>query len=231
MKWSFLSVLIVLFSAAYCSTQENDSVMKLQENIPLPEPRLRSEVSIEEALQKRRSVREYADISLTLHEISQVLWSAQGITDRERGFRTSPSAGATFPLELYIAVANVSNLSEGVYRYNQATHSIERILEGDKRRALYDVALRQPSILSAPAVIVITGVIARTEGRYGERAWRYVYMEAGHAAQNVYLQCVSLDMGAVVIGAFHDDAVARTLQLQRGEYPLYILPVGKIRGN
>ncbi len=157
------------------------------------------------------------------------MWSAQGINDETTGFRTAPSAGATFPIEIYLLIGNAEDVANGVYRYNYREHVLEKIIADDRRHELFEVSLRQPSITNAPVVMVITGVLARTEQRYGQRALRYVYMEAGHVAQNVYLQGVALDIGTVVIGAFQDDGVSDVLQLADGEHPLYIMPLGKIR--
>lgn len=197
--------------------------------ISLPQPHVTGDISVEETLQNRRSIREYSDARLTLQEIARLAWSAQGITDEASGFRTAPSAGATFPVEIYLLITGIPECEDGVYRYNNRNHSLEQKIEGDLRRELYEVSLRQPSITNAPVVMVITGVVQRTEQRYGQRALRYVYMEAGHVAQNVYLQGTALDIGTVVIGAFHDQSVSELMRLDEGEHPLYIMPLGKIK--
>ncbi len=195
--------------------------------IKLPQPRFSSDVSVEEALLKRRSVREYKDEPLTIAEISQILWSAQGITERRMGFRTAPSAGALYPLEVYIVIGKVKDLVPGVYKYRPESHDIVLISSGDKRIDLYRVSLMQDCIKNAPVVLVISAIFERTTRKYGERGIRYVYMEAGHSAQNVYLQCESLGLGTVVVGAFDDEGVRRVLNLGKGETPLYLIPVGK----
>lgn len=195
-------------------------------NIKLPEPRYDSETSLETALLKRRSVREYTDEPLTLAEVSQLLWAAQGITDA-RGLRTAPSAGALYPLELYLVVGNVKNLPSGIYKYNIEKHQLSRVARGDKRPDLYSVALFQSPVYDAPAVIVIAAVYERTKAKYGERAVRYVHMEAGHAAQNVYLQAETLGLGTVCIGAFEDQEVKEVLKIKEEEQPLYLMPVGR----
>ncbi len=215
--------ILLLACSIHDQDNNNDTIM---ETIILPEPALTGDMSIEETLKERRSIREYRDVPLSLQEIAQLAWSAQGVSDEVSGFRTAPSAGATFPMEIYLLITEVEDVSDGVYRYNYDNHTLEKIIDGDLRRDLYDVALRQPSIIDAPVVMVITGVVARTEQRYGGRALRYVYMEAGHVAQNVYLQGVALNIGTVVIGAFDDDGVADVLQLEDGEHPLYIMPLG-----
>lgn len=195
--------------------------------IKLPEPNYKSNVSIEEAFLKRRSIRSYKDEPLTLFEISQLLWSAQGITDKRMGFRTAPSAGALYPLEIYVVVGKVKDLEPGVYRYRPETHDIILVLKGDKRKELYNASLQQDWVKNAPIVIVISAVFERTTSKYGERGIRYVYMEAGHCAQNIYLQCVSLNLGTVTVGAFYDEEVKKILDLQKKETPLYLMPVGK----
>ncbi len=215
--------ILLLACSIHDQDNNNDTIM---ETIILPEPALTGDMSIEETLKERRSIREYRDVPLSLQEIAQLAWSAQGVSDEVSGFRTAPSAGATFPMEIYLLITEVEDVSDGVYRYDYDNHTLEKIIDGDLRRDLYDVALRQPSIIDAPVVMAITGVVARTEQRYGGRALRYVYMEAGHVAQNVYLQGVALNIGTVVIGAFDDDGVADVLQLEDGEHPLYIMPLG-----
>lgn len=198
-----------------------------QERIPLPQPKMRGEMSVEEAIVRRRSVRTFRDEALTLPELSQVLFAAQGITEKTYGFRTAPSAGALYPLEVYAVVGKVEGIAPGVYRYHPKEHAIERVIEGDKRVELFRSALHQEAIQEAPATLVFTAVYERTTRRYGERGIRYVHMEVGHAAQNVYLEAQALGLGTVAIGAFRDEEVARVLQLPRNEMPLYLLPVGK----
>ncbi|MDH4232532.1 MAG: SagB/ThcOx family dehydrogenase [Nitrospirota bacterium] len=198
--------------------------------IKLPGPKHDSDTSVEEALLKRRSVRAYAKRALRLEEISQLLWAAQGITD-QGGFRTAPSAGALYPLEVYLVSGNVLGLQAGIYRYRPQTHSLERHGTGDRRNQLSDAALGQEAIRNAPAVIVFAGKYKRTTVKYGERGIRYVHLEAGHAAQNVFLEAVSLNLGTVVIGAFHDRKVKKVMEMPESEEPLYILPAGEISEN
>ena len=175
---------------------------------------------------ERRSVRSYADEPLTLAEISQLLWAAQGITSPGGG-RTAPSAGALYPLEVYLLAGEVTELPAGVYHYISKEHALIPVAEGDHRQALYEAALSQNAVKDAAAVMVITAVYERTTVKYGGRGIQYVHMEAGTAAQNIYLQVVSLDLGTVFIGAFHDDQVKRILRLGKDEIPLAILPVGR----
>ncbi|WP_298669206.1 SagB/ThcOx family dehydrogenase [uncultured Methanofollis sp.] len=195
--------------------------------VKLPQPQTAGEMSVEEALAGRRSVRDYGGTPLTLAELGQLLWAAQGVTD-VRGYRTAPSAGALYPLEVTVATGNVADLPAGVYRYVPSGHLLRRLAEGDARPALARVALNQSAIEDAAAVIVISGVYERTTGKYGERGVRYVYMEAGHASQNIYLQAVPLGIGTVSIGAFDDGGVRRVMQIEEDERPLYLMPVGKV---
>lgn len=193
------------------------------EVIALPSPRTEGPFSVEETLQARRSVREFAPDPLREVEIGQLLWAAQGITD-PRGFRTAPSAGALFPLEVYAVTR------DGVFHYLPAEHALRQILAGDVRPQLQAAALGQESVGEAPLVLIIAAVPARTEARYGaERAPRYVDMEVGHAAQNVLLQAVALGLGSVPIGAFSDGGAATILELAEGEIVRYMLPVGRPR--
>ena len=193
--------------------------------IALPEPRVTGVISLEEVLAARRSERDFTREPLTLDDLSQLLWSAQGITEPDGRGRAAPSAGGTYPLELYV----VNHL--GLYHYLPSDHSLEVLGEDDLRPALAEAALGQQHVADAPAVVVITAVFARTEERYGERAERYVYLEAGHAAQNVLLQAVALDLGAVPVGAFHDEDVRRLLGLPADHVPLYLIPVGHPTGE
>lgn len=195
-------------------------------SLTLPDPRLRSEVSVEEALLKRRSVREYGNAPLTLEEVSQLLWSAQGITS-EWGGRTAPSAGALYPLEVYIVVGNVENLSPGVYKYNPERHELIKVRDDDVREELAEAALSQAWVKEGAIDIVIAAVYGRTTKKYGDRGVRYVHMEAGHAAQNIYLQAATLDLGMVTVGAFHNDWVKEIMSMPEDEIPLYLIPVGR----
>ncbi len=200
------------------------------ETIALPEPRYKSQTAVEEALLKRRSVRDYKGEPLSLAEVSQLLWAAQGITNPD-GFRTAPSAGALYPLELYVVAGSVTDIAAGVYKYRIGAHELAMVAPGDKRGDLAAVALDQSCIKEAAVDLVFAGVYERTTRKYGERGIRYVYMEVGHAAQNVYLQAVSLGLGAVVVGAFEDDKVKRVVAMADDERPLYIMSVGKDRGT
>lgn len=192
--------------------------------IPLPSPRLDGSVSLEAAIAARRSVRSYEPEELTLEQVGQLLWAAQGITGPRAHQRAAPSAGGRCPLEVYVCRA------DGVWHYRPEEHALVRHLEADVRRALVDAAWGQRFLGEAPVVFVFSAVFARTVARYGERGRvRYVPMDAGHAAQNLLLEAVALGLGSVPVGAFDDEAVARVLRLPSDQEPLYLLPVGRPR--
>lgn len=222
--------LIVLSTGLSCASEPtdlDDMSATTTNRISLPTPNTTGSMPLEQAVHQRRSIRSFADQPITLEQLSQLAWAAQGITDQRRNYRASPSAGATYPLELLFVIGNADEMEPGVYRYKPADHSLTLELSGDHRTPLAQAALGQSFIAEAPMVLVYAGVLARTAQRYGDRAGRYVWMEVGHAAQNVSLQAVALNLGSVVVGAFHDDAVADLLNLPNGERPLYIQPVGQ----
>lgn len=192
--------------------------------VKLPEPKYSSKISVEEALKNRRSVRSYKNKPLTLEDVSQLLWSAQGKT-AEWGGRTAPSAGATYPLDTYLVCSKVNGLSAGVYKYAPDEHSLEMIKEKDVRADLAGAAWGQGFIAKAPITIVLAAIYRRTTGRYGDRGIRYVHMEAGHCGQNIHLQCETMGLGTVMVGAFNDERVKEILGIKAE--PLYIIPIGK----
>ncbi len=194
------------------------------ENMKLPKPKLSSSTSVEQALSERRSERDYSEDSLTLEEISQLLWAAQGVTS-EWGGRTAPSAGALYPLEIYLLAGQVKGLEAGLYHYSPAKHALTLKKNGDLRQKATEASLHQDEILRAPATLIISALYERTTVKYGERGIRYVHMEVGFAGENIYLQAESLGLGTVFIGAFDDEDVKAVLEI--GEEPLGIMPVGK----
>jgi SagB-type dehydrogenase family enzyme len=209
--------------------------------IHLPDPRYESETSVEKAILMRRSVRSYVQEALSISDISQILWAAQGITRKREeppvrwntkyewqgGLRTAASAGALYPMELYLIAGNVEGLSKGVYKYIPKNHSLKKVIEGDKRTEIYDAALRQGSIKQGAALIVMAGIYERTSFKYGERAERYVHMEVGFIGGNIYLQGISLGIGTVMVGAFKDEELKKALDLPEDEHALAIMPLGK----
>jgi SagB-type dehydrogenase family enzyme len=189
--------------------------------IALPPPDLLGQLPLEQALARRRSLREFSPEPLSQNELSQLLWAAQGITDIE-GRRTAPSAGALYPLEVYVSIAS------GVYRYNPRAHELELHSENDLRATLYWAAQCRGVVRDAPAVFVISGEYDRIERKYGhERSSLYAHLEAGHAAQNLLLQAVTLGLGGVPIGGFYDDQVGNVLFLPGGYQPLYLIAIGR----
>jgi len=225
-------LLSAVILAAACGGPNPDSVKVVK----LPPPVLDGSVSVEKSLAQRRSVRKYAKQPLTLAEVSQLLWAAYGITrpvpdmpQLRGGIRTAPSAGALYPLELYVVAGNVTGLVPGIYRYRPETHDLLLVAAGDKRQALFEASGGQASVQSAPASIVYSAVFSRTTGKYGTRGReRYVCMDLGHSAENVYLQCASLGLGTCAIGAFDDDKLKSVVLMPKAETPLYIMPVGHL---
>jgi len=217
--WLLLSFLALTLDPIAALSKETKG------RIALPAASKESDVSLEEALSKRQSTRSFADEPLTLKQLSQLLWAAQGIT-HGREFRTAPSAGALYPLEVYALVGNVEGLSPGLYRYNVRKHSLVKVKGGNLRKS-FSEAVYQPRIIKeAPVTLIISAVYKRITGKYGERGIRYVHMEVGHAGQNVMLQATALGLGCVGIGAFDDDFVKDFLG-SKEEAPLYIIPIGK----
>ena len=216
-------LLLLAVSGFICAgavmAQPNEAVM-------LPKPAATGELPLEQSLSRRRSVRAYRDAAIDLAEIGQLLWAAQGITDPQ-GYRTAPSAGALYPLELYVVTGRVQGLAAGVYHYEPEPHRLVKTERGDQRRPLARAALSQSWVGEAAAVLVFAADYERTTRKYGERGIRYVHMEAGFAAENLFLQAVSLGLATVVVGAFDDDEVAGVLQLPANVRPLLLMPLGR----
>ena len=201
----------------------------------LPAPNTDGEVSVESALANRRSHRSFQDKALSQEQLSQILWSAYGVTlprpaspAQRGGLRTAPSAGALYPLEIYAIIGNVDGIEPGVYKYDSGEHSIKQVIAGDVRAELSAAALNQSMVREAPMSIFYSAIFNRTTDRYGERGVLYVYIEVGHSAQNVYLQVEAMGLGTCAIGAFTDDTVRELLNLPAEEEPLYLMPVGYI---
>jgi SagB-type dehydrogenase family enzyme len=201
------------------------------ERVRLPEPNVEGDISVERAIRRRCSRRQFADEPIGLEYLSQVLWCAQGITSDDGRRRAAPSAGATYPLFLYVAVreGGVTGVEAGIYRYVPADHSLEPHSEGDKHRQIAAAALNQDFLAGAPALILMAADYPRTTVRYGERGIRYVAMEAGHIGQNIYLQAEALGLGTVAIGAFYDDQLAAAFGLSDDRDALYLMSVGHPR--
>jgi len=249
-NWSFVLFLLIAFSIfnnkAFANEINSDSLARRdgltkiegqQLIYILPSPRTDGDISVEAAMAARRSRRNFQGEAISAEQLSQILWAAYGITlpmaehpSLRGGFRTTPSAGALFPLEIYAVVGNVEGLEPGVYRYISGEHKIIRVIDRDVRDELSQAALGQRMVREAPASVFFSAVLGRMTGVYGEqRGRRYIYMEIGHSAQNVYLQAEALGLGTCAVGAFSDDMVALVLELPAEEVPLYIMPVGHYR--
>lgn len=215
-------------ACAAAAATDTDSILLMRpaETVALPDPVRDSGFSVERALNTRRTVRDFAGQSLTLAELSQLLWAAQGVTSAA-GLRTAPSAGALYPLETYALAGNVTGLEAGVYKYLPERHALMRVVAGDKRRQLAAAALGQEWVAEAAAILVFGAVEERTTRKYGQRGVRYVHMELGHAAQNVLLQAVALGLGGAEVGAADDARVAGVVNMPKGERALYLLPIGR----
>lgn len=205
----------------------NQGLTDLPMKIKLPEPDAAGKSHIEELIAKRRSLREYADRELSEPLISRFLWATQG-TSSQKGLRTVPSAGALYPLEVHIVIGKGSGLEAGVYRYIAEEHSLIQEIPGDMRQKLSEAALSQSMVKNAPVSLVIAAVYPRITSKYGKRGLRYAHMEAGHAAQNIYLLGVELGIGTCAVGAFEDEEVKKVLKMPANEDPLYIMPLGYI---
>ncbi len=213
--------IVILVGVAFMGLEVRGvSVRKIT---PLPQPNLKGPLSVEEALARRRSIRSFSKEKLTTEEISQLLWAAQGITQERTGFRTAPSAGALYPLEVYLVT------EDGLFHYIPRGHRLETLGSSDLRGELARAALGQSSIREAAVDFVVTAIYSRITKKYGQRGVRYAHIEVGHLGQNIHLQAVALGLGSVSIGAFHDDQVRKVLSLPEEEVPLYIIPVGHPR--
>lgn len=218
--------LCMLVGSLVLKTAGETQMPQAPATVPLPPPRLDSSCSVERALHTRRTTREFSNQAITLGELSQLLWAAQGITSPE-GFRTAPSAGALYPLEVSLTAGNVEGLGAGIYRYVPETHRLTRTASGDVRSPLASAALGQDWFEASAAVLVFATVEQRTTRKYGTRGGRYIHIEVGHAAQNVALQAVCLGLATAVVGAFDDTRVGELMKLPPGEQPLYLMPVGR----
>lgn len=190
---------------------------------PALPPPVAGKMALEDAIRQRRSVRQFEAKALTRQQVAQLCWAAQGITEKDRGLRAAPSAGALYPIELYVVTP------DGVGHYRPREHALEPCVEGDRRPAVREAAGDQESIGQAGACFVIAAEIARTAKKYGQRAERYCLLEAGHVAQNLLLQATALGLGGVPIGAFDDDRVAEAIRLPSGQRVLYLVPIGHPR--
>jgi len=233
MNWMLWLVLALPACHNQTSANETPAPTRMKETTLtyiLPAPKTDGTTSVEKALANRRSHRNFQNKALSVDQLSQILWAAYGITspgpNLGGGLRTTPSAGARYPLEIYAIVGNVEGIEPGVYRYISERHKIVRTIDKDVRNELADAALSQRMVREAPLSVFYSAVFSRMLERYGKRGIRYVYMEIGHSAQNVYLQAEALGLGTCAIGAFADSRVRQVLQLPENEEPLYLMPIG-----
>ncbi len=196
--------------------------------ISLPAPVSVGRMSVEEAITRRRSTREYANRPITLEQLSQILWAAQGVTNTRDGLRSAPSAGALYPLEVYVVVreGGVKNLAAGLYHYEVGEHAISLLKAGDFSIQLQSAALDQEAVGQSAATIIITAIFSRTTAKYGERGNQYVFQESGHAAENIFLQATGLGLGTVVMGAFDENMVRNVIGAKSLERPIYLQSLG-----
>ena len=210
-------------------TSGEQAIMSQPAPIYLPPPSEKGSTSLDEVIARRRSIRDFTRQPISQWQLSQILWATQGISDNGEGYRTIPSAGATYPLEIFVVCGQngVEGIDGGIYHYDIIHHSLTWCYEKDVKSALARAALGQEFIYEVPVDIVICAVYERTSRRYGARGERYVHMEVGHAGQNIYLQATALGLATVAVGAFYDEQVREVLQLDKQHKPLYIIPVGR----
>ena len=199
-----------------------------QASIPLPQPSSDGRLSVEKAIKGRRTIRDFKGRPLSLNHLSQILWAAQGITDPIEMKRAVPSAGALYPLDIYVIVGEkgVKGMEAGVYHYLPKTHEILSVSKGDRRREVASASLRQMWMAQAPVLFVIAAEYKRNAWKYGERGIRYALIEVGHVGQNLFLQAEAIGLGAGIVGAFNDEDVAKAISLPPKHEPLLIMPVG-----
>ena len=221
LKWLFFLVGLALATHGWGKVGEKGFIR-------LPNPAYDGKISVEEAIKERRTIRDFGPKPLTVVQLSQLFWSAQGITDERSGFRAAPSGGALYPLDVYAVVGEggVEGLQPGVYRYQPASHSVQLVRKGDRRKEVASASLWQMWMARAPVIFVITSEYERITRKYGKRGTRYAQIEVGHVGQNIFLQSGALGLGAGIVGAFRDDGVAKGIGAPTAHKPLLIMPVG-----
>ena len=194
----------------------------------LPKPSLDGKVSVEKAVKERRTIRDFKGQSLSLTQLSQLLWAAQGVTDPKEGKRAAPSGGALYPLDIYVIIGRngVERIEEGIYHYLPEGHSISRISQGDRRKEVASASLWQMWMARAPVIFIITAEYKRITGKYGERGIRYALIEVGHVGQNLFLQAEALGLGTGIVGAFNDNDLLKITGIVPKHEPILIMPVG-----
>lgn len=200
------------------------------EEVTLPDPKVQGKISVEEAIYKRRSKRSYAKKPITLEQISQILWAAQGITDRERGYRSAPSPGAKYTIELYLVSGDpgVSGVAAGIYHYDPSRHVLSALKIGNFASRLMAAARDQEQIIQAAATVLISGVFKKAMVKYGERGIQYSLQESGAVGENIYLEATALGLGTVMMGAFEESAISDIIGLGGDEKPLLLMTIGNV---
>jgi len=228
--FTFHTFSIIMLVAALMILMPFASLVAGAERVTLPPPSHKGEISVEEALKKRRTHRSFKPEALSLNQFSQILWAAYGVTAKRHGYalKTAPSAGALYPIDIYAVVGDrtVKTLPPGVYHYHPEKHEVIPVKEGDRRKAVARASLGQMWMASAPAMLVITGEYARCTVKYGRRGSTYTHIEAGCVGQNIFLQAEALGLKAGIVGAFRNDQVIKTLGIPADHDPLLIMPVG-----
>jgi len=221
LKWLFLFLFFAAAGDGWGQAQEGGSIR-------LSSPSYDGKISVEKAIKERRTTRAFRPQPLTMGQLSQLFWSAQGITDETRGFRSAPSGGALYPLDVYAVVGDggVVGLESGVYHYQPESHSIKFIRKGDRRTEVAGASLWQMWMAKAPVMFIVTSEHKRITCKYGNRGIRYAQIEAGHVGQNIFLQSGALGLAAGIVGAFQDGAVAEAIGAPKAHRPLIIMPVG-----
>lgn len=203
----------------------------LNETVKLPEPETKGGPPIWDCLRKRRSVRDYKTQTVSLKELSQILWGSYGVTAKEWGYylKTAPSAGALYPIEIYVASFNVEGLKKGIYHFNPKDMTLIGVFEGDFSGEITSACLGQDFILDSAFTLVLTAIPSRTMGRYRERGVRYILMDLGCIIQNIYLSLTAMNMGGCIIGAFSDSAMNKIMNLNpEKELVLALFSAGKV---
>jgi SagB-type dehydrogenase family enzyme len=223
MNHRILTIGVIILAATLLAHDQRREEFQMGTQIELPKPNLTGDMSVEQALSQRQSRRSMGTDNLTLAQVSQILWAAQGIT-RDGFYRTAPSAGALYPVEIYLVSEKVDDLPQGLYHYDPDHHTLETKKSGSMVEEISGAALGQSALIQAAVHVIVTAEISRTAVKYGDRAEQYVAQETGAIAQNIYLQVESLGLSTVFIGAFYDDLVQEVLEI--AETPFAIMPIG-----
>ena len=220
MKRLIITLVVSLLVVGAHASGRSRTRFSTRKTVQLTEPKLKGSVTLEEAIAGRRSVRQFANRPIGFTQVGQLAWAGQGITEPIRGLRAAPSAGETYPIDLYFA------LPEGLFVYKPAAHSLEQVLTQDVRGMLASAAGMQEPAARAACDIILAGSVRKVSAKFRKDARKYMYMEAGHIAQNIQLQAVCLNLGSVPIGGFDLREVKKICKLSQGLDPIYMISVG-----